>query len=104
VHKIKKENYYRLKDVGIAWLASRGHLTAAYLNGHLVVWIGAGYSFHSTLMPHGAELPEAGTEAVRMDANPASAREMRIIDAVALLDKLISVVGNYDRRQPKWMR
>jgi hypothetical protein len=27
-HKIEKESYYRLKDVGVEWLASRGHLAA----------------------------------------------------------------------------
>jgi hypothetical protein len=104
MHKIEKERCYRLKDIGIAWLASRGHLTAAYLNGHLVLWVGGDYSFHSTLLPRGAELPEMETEEVRIEAKPASAREMRIVDAVALLDKLNNVVGNYDRCQPKWMR
>jgi hypothetical protein len=103
-HKGAKDRYYRLKDIGIAWLAHHGHLAAAYRHGQLVVWVGDGYSFHSTLIPRGAELAKAGDNVVRMEAKPAGSRELRLVDAQALLGSLASVVTNYDRIIPPWMR
>jgi hypothetical protein len=91
-----------LKDRGIAWIAHHGHLTAAYRHGQLVVWVGGGFSFHSTLAPRDAALPETNVELVRMEAKPAGSREMRLVDAVALLEGLASVVTNYDQAQPTW--
>ena len=41
-HKSEKDQYYRLKDRGTAWLAHYGHMVAAYRHGQLVVWTGAG--------------------------------------------------------------
>ena len=58
-HQEAKGRCYRLNDTGIAWLAHNGHLAAAYRHGHLVIRVGGGY-VHSTLIPHGAELTEAG--------------------------------------------
>jgi hypothetical protein len=101
-HKEAKARYYRLKDRGIAWLAHHGHLTAAYRHSQLVVWLGGGFSFHSTLAPRDAALPETSAELVRMEAKPAGSREMRLVDAVALLEGLASVVTNYDQAQPAW--
>jgi hypothetical protein len=103
-HKKAKDRYYRLKDIGIAWLAHDGHLAAAYRHGQLVVWVGGGYSFHSTLIPHGAELAEAGDNLVRMEAKPAGSKELRLVDAENLLGSLVSVVTNYARITTPWVR
>jgi hypothetical protein len=96
-HKGSKEHYYDITDRGIAWLAHHGHLSAAYRHGQLVVWVGGGYSFHSTLSPHGAELAAAGDGWVRLEAKPRGLKELRLVDAMALLGSLPSVVANYNR-------
>lgn len=70
-HQEAKDRCYRLKDIGIAWLAHNGHLATAYRPEQLVVRVGDGY-IHSTLIPHGAELTEAGDNLVRMEASGAA--------------------------------
>lgn len=71
-HQEAKDRCYRLKDIGIAWLAHNAHLAAAYRLEQLVVRVGGGY-IHSTPVLHGAELTEAGDNLVRMKA-PGAAR------------------------------
>jgi hypothetical protein len=96
-HREQKEEYYRLKDRGIAWLAHKGHVAPTHRHGQLVVWEGLGYSFHSTLAPQEGPLPETGEGAAFIEARPRSAKEMRLVDAVALLSGLNSLVSNYRR-------
>lgn len=96
-HRETKERYYNLKDRGIAWLAERGHFTAVYRHGGLVVWTGLGFSLHSTLMPRGGALETRGEVTVFQEAKPRSAREMRLIDAEALLDQLGVRLSEFDR-------
>jgi hypothetical protein len=103
-HKRAKDQYYTLKDRGIAWLAHHGHLTATHRHAQLVVWSCDGYRFHSSLIPHDVQLPSGETDLIRQEAKPRDAAELRLIDAVALLERLPSVVTNYTRLSVPWQR
>lgn len=82
-----KERMYRLKDLAVAWLAHHGHIAAEGIHGGLCLWMGMGYSFHSTLVPDAVELP-AELEPITINASEKCAAEMRLIDAEDLLARL----------------
>jgi hypothetical protein len=103
-HRCKKQEYYDLKDRGLAWLAHYNHIAATHRHGQLVSWSGCGYRFHSTLLPPDIELPETDGSAVFIDAKPRISKELRLIDAVALLESLPSLISNFRRVMPAWQQ
>lgn len=97
-HRREKEGYYRQKDTGIMWLAAAGHVTATHRHGGLVVWEGGGFSFHSTVAPLDADaLPDNGSEPIRIEARPRGSREMRLVDATALIARLTVDMAQFAR-------
>lgn len=97
-HRERKERYYLLKDRGVAWLAQRGQLTAVHRHGRLVVWEGGGFRFHSTLAPPDHQsLPNLGDDRVAIEAKPRSSREMRLVDAEALLSAVSADLSAFTR-------
>lgn len=105
-HRVSKERYYGLKDSGIAWLAQRGQLTAVHRHGRLVVWEGGGFRFHSTIAPADhASLPNKGDDLFKAEAKPRTSREMRLVDAEALLSALEADMSAFARLQaPRFAR
>ncbi len=87
-HSAEKQELYRLKDVGIAWLATEGHMIASRIHGSLAVWEGLSYRFHSRLVQKGAKLLRDEVTTFRAEAKPAGSNEMRIVDAKGLLSRL----------------
>ena len=55
--KERKELRYSLKDRGICAALQAGRIAAVELHAGLCLYCGEGYSFHSTLVPKGVELP-----------------------------------------------
>lgn len=100
-NKHRKLDLYTLKDRAIAWLHDEGHLQPEGKHGGLCLYVGSGYSFHSTLAPKGVELDGADT-VWRAEAKPRAKAEMRLKDAEALLRKLDdrSQNGHYTRLEP----
>jgi hypothetical protein len=88
--KDRKQGYYELKDRGIVAAHGAGRLTCAFRHGGLYLWTGEGYSFHSTLKPEGAEVPELplgdGEEHFFVEAKPKGTKEPRLTDALRTLD------------------
>lgn len=82
-----KSELYFLKDIAVAWLASNGHLLPERIHGSLCLWVGLGYSFHSTLTIAG--VPRTDNAApLLVEAKPRGKGELRLVDAKALLRKL----------------
>jgi len=96
LHSAEKKKLYQMKDRGIAWLASEGHLLAEKIHGSLVVWAGLDYRFHSQLKPRGIELARDADGVFRAEAKPAKASHMRIIDAKTLLAMLENRTNRFD--------
>lgn len=88
--KTRKREYYDLKDRGIVAAHQAGRLACVSRHGGLYLWTGKGYSFHSTLKPEGAEVPELplrdGEEHLFIEAKPKGVKEPRLIDALRTLD------------------
>ena len=88
VAKERKEVLYNLKDRGICAALQCRRIVATELHGGLCLYEGEGYSFHSTLVPKGIELPEyENDKPLHIDAKP-QAREPRQIDAIFTLEEL----------------
>lgn len=87
--KRKKESLYNLKDRGICNALQAGRITAIERHAGLCLYEGAGYRFHSTLVPKGAELPERDADRpILIEAKPQGSREPRQMDAIATLEDL----------------
>ncbi|HUE74865.1 MAG TPA: hypothetical protein VMP01_28620 [Pirellulaceae bacterium] len=91
-----KERMYQLKDLAVAWLAHHGHVAAEGIHGGLCLWTGLGYSFHSTLVSNGVELP-ADPEPITISASEKCTAEMRLIDAEDLLERLPDHTSEFAR-------
>jgi hypothetical protein len=96
LHSAEKKKLYQMKDRGIAWLASEGHLQAEKIHGSLVVWAGLEYRFHSQLKPRGIELARDADAVFRAEAKPAKSSHMRIIDAKSLLAMLENRTNRFE--------
>lgn len=86
-HRERKEAMYRLKDRGIAWLVSKKIIAPDSIHGGLCLWRGGGYSFHSSICPNEAPAQAADVGSFFNDAKPKGADEMKLIDAVDLLER-----------------
>jgi hypothetical protein len=92
----KKMALYRLKDIAIAWLATKGGIVSIRIHGGLSLWEGLGYRFHSTLTVK--DLPRADDDMpLTIEAKPKGSGEMRLIDAESLLQGLPDYTLNYQR-------
>lgn len=85
-HSERKGEMYRLKTNALCWFIARGAVQPEGLVGSMTIWRGNGYCFHSPIGP--VSLETLSAEAVFVEAKPKTKAEMRLIDAVALLQSL----------------
>jgi hypothetical protein len=96
-HRARKETAYQLKDRAIAWLAVSGYLSPVALHGGLVLYRGQGFCFHSTLKLREWTPETEDTVPFLKEACPRESGEMRIRDAVALLEKIPDLTSLFTR-------
>jgi hypothetical protein len=98
VNREKEEKLCDLKDAGIVWLHERKALHPAAIQGGLCVWRGGGFCFHSTLMPRGSGIsPKTKGTCLYIEAKPKLADELRLADAIHLLEQLPKPSAEYER-------
>lgn len=84
----KKRQLYSLKDRGILFAVKNLWLSPVEISMPLTVYRGGGYCFHSLLMPKGLDLPISEDWTGQIDAKPKSNSDLRLKDAVFLLERI----------------
>lgn len=106
MHRKQKEALYRLKERGLVHAFREGLVVAVGLHGSLTVYRGEGYCFHSPLRPENVMLETTSEESVFVESKPRQSSEMRLMDAVATLEQLVSDFNGFIRHTistpPKW--
>ena len=87
INKAKKEKLYGVKDRGIRWLISEGHLICKAKHGDRYLWSGLGFSFHSSAVPQ--VMPtNVSNERVFIEAKLNVKQSIRLKDAVFLIENI----------------
>jgi hypothetical protein len=96
-HRKRKVKLYDLKERGLVHAYRADLVVAVGLHGSLTVYRGEGYCFHSPLRPENVMLERRSEEAVFVESKPRQSSEMRLRDAVATLEQLVSDFNGFIR-------